>query len=115
MKDNASRELNHDERVKVLSLLEMQRNSLLMFTSCGWFFDEISRIEPVQIMRYAARAIELAKILFNVDLEPEYLKILAQAPSNIPALKDGAKIYELQAKQGQIDSKWQHISVLIHC
>ncbi|MBQ7562160.1 MAG: DUF3536 domain-containing protein [Synergistaceae bacterium] len=105
LKDNTDHKLTHDERVKVLSLLEMQRNSLLMFTSCGWFFDEISRLEPVQIMRYAARAIELAKKLFDVDLEPEYLKILAQAPSNIPELQDGAKIYELRAKQGRADLK----------
>ena len=76
-----------------------------MFTSCGWFFDEISRIEPVQIMRYAARAIELAKELFDVDLEPEFLKLLAEAPSNVPELQDGAKIYELRAKQGRADLK----------
>ena len=106
LKANAAKNnLTPDERIKAISLLEMQRNALLMFTSCGWFFDEISRIEPVQIMRYAARAIELAKLLFNVDLEPEYLKILAQAPSNVHALKDGAKVYELQAKQGRADLK----------
>ena len=98
-------ELTPDERVKALMLLEMQRNALLMFTSCGWFFDEISRIEPVQIMRYAARAIELAKMVFDVDLEPAYLKLLAEAPSNVPELQDGAKIYELRAKQGRVDRK----------
>ena len=101
----AGRELSHDERVKALMLLEMQRNSLLMFTSCGWFFDEISRIEPVQIMRYAARAIELAKMVFDVDLEPAFLRLLAEAPSNVPELQDGAKIYELRAKQGRADRK----------
>ena len=98
-------ELTQEERVKALMLLEMQRNSLLMFTSCGWFFDEISRIEPVQIMRYAARAIELAKMVFDVDLEPAYLRLLAEAPSNVPELQDGAKIYELRAKQGRVDRK----------
>ena len=100
-----SGKLDKFEKVRALSLLEMERNSLLMFTSCGWFFDEISRIEPVQIMRYAARAIELAKNLFNVDLEPPFLKLLAEAPSNVPALQDGAKIYELRAKQGRADLK----------
>ena len=98
-------ELTQEERVKALMLLEMQRNSLLMFTSCGWFFDEISRIEPVKIMRYAARAIELAKMVFDVDLEPAYLRLLAEAPSNVPELQDGAKIYELRAKQGRVDRK----------
>ena len=98
-------DFNEENRIKALSLLEMQRNALLMFTSCGWFFDEISRIEPVQIMRYAARAIELAQNLFGVDLEPDFLNMLAQAPSNVPELQDGAKIYELRAKQGRVDLK----------
>ena len=105
LKENVERELTPDEKVRALMFLEMQRDSLLMFTSCGWFFDEISRIEPVQIMRYAARAIEIAKILTGVDLEPSYLKILADAPSNVPELQDGAKIYELRAKQGRADRK----------
>ena len=105
LRNVTGRELTPDERVKALMLLEMQRNALLMFTSCGWFFDEISRIEPVQIMRYAARAIELAKMVFDVDLEPAYLRLLAEAPSNVPELQDGAKIYELRAKQGRVDRK----------
>ena len=105
LKANCSKNfvLNPANRTKALSLLEMQRNSLLMFTSCGWFFDEISRIEPVQILRYAAKAIELAKSLSDIDLEPDFLKILSQAPSNIPELQNGAKIYELLAKQGRVD------------
>ena len=105
LRNTVGHDLSHDERVRALMLLEMQRNSQLMFTSCGWFFDEISRIEPVQIMRYAARAIELAKRLFDVDLEPGYLKLLAEAPSNVPELQNGAKIYELRAKQGMADRK----------
>ena len=105
LKQNTNHTLNDNERIRALSLMEMERNSLLMFTSCGWFFDEISRIEPVQIMRYAARAIELAKELFGVDLEPSFLKILAEAPSNVPELQDGAKVYELLGKQGHSDTR----------
>lgn len=105
LRENLSVELTPEVRVKALRLLEMERNSLLMFTSCGWFFDEISRIEPVQIMRYAARAIELAKQVFGADIEPEFLKILAEAPSNVPELQDGAKIYELRARLGRVDRK----------
>ena len=105
LRNNASHELSPEERVKALMLLEMERNSLLMFTSCGWFFDEISRIEPVQIMRYAARAIELAKMVFGEDFEPAFLRLLAEAPSNVPELQNGAKIYELRAKQGRVDRK----------
>ncbi|MBQ7197530.1 MAG: DUF3536 domain-containing protein [Synergistaceae bacterium] len=105
LKKHLSGSVDDVERIRALALLEMERNSLLMFTSCGWFFDEISRIEPVQIMRYAARAIELAKSLFDVDLEAPFLKLLAEAPSNVPELQDGAKIYELRAKQGRADLK----------
>jgi len=105
LRKHLSGKLDKFEKIRALELLEMERNSLLMFTSCGWFFDEISRIEPVQIMRYAARAIELVKTLFEIDLEPEFLKLLAEAPSNVPELQDGAKIYELRAKQGRADLK----------
>ena len=100
---NAVHELSSQEKTRALKLMEMERNSLLMFTSCGWFFDEISRIEPVQVMRYAARAIELSRELFNVDVEPEFLKILAEGPSNIQELQNGAKIYELRARQDSVD------------
>ena len=105
LRRHLSGKFDKSEKIRALQLLEMERNSLLMFTSCGWFFDEISRIEPVQILRYAARAIELAKELFDVDLEPPFLKMLAEAPSNVPELQDGAKIYELRAKQGRTDLK----------
>ena len=105
LRAQTGRNLTHDEKVKVLTMLEMERDSLLMFTSCGWFFDEISRIEPVQIMRYAACAIGMAERFFDVDLEADFMKLLAEAPSNVPELKDGAKIYELRAKQGMTDLK----------
>ncbi|WP_017325315.1 DUF3536 domain-containing protein [Synechococcus sp. PCC 7336] len=88
-----SRELRANEVVDVLRLLEMQRNSQLMFTSCGWFFEELSRPEGVQILRYAARAIELAGDAASIDLETEFLERLQQAPSNCEEYGDGAEIY----------------------
>ncbi len=88
------RELSKDEKVKVLRLLEMQRHSMLMYTSCGWFFDEISGIETSQVMQYAARAMQLAYEVSSQSLENEYKKILETAPSNIEELKNGAIIYE---------------------
>ena len=94
LSDHSSRMLTKEEKVQILRLLEMQRNTMLMFTSCGWFFDEISRIEPIQIMKYAARAIHLAKETDEVDLEPEYVSILKRASSNVPDMKNGARIYE---------------------
>ena len=60
---HAVRTLSKEEKVKVLELLEMQRNAMLMFTSCGWFFDEVSGTETTQVMQYAARAIQLAEKL----------------------------------------------------
>ena len=41
------------KQVEIWKLLEMQRHAMLMYTSCGWFFDEISGIETVQVIQYA--------------------------------------------------------------
>jgi alpha-amylase/alpha-mannosidase (GH57 family) len=98
VKAESIRPLHSNEIQKAIKLLEIQRQSLLMFTSCGWFFDEISGIEPVQILQYASRAIQLAKELTGESLEPELLKSLVLAPSNIPALKNGEQIYQLHVK-----------------
>lgn len=78
---------------KVMRLMETQRHAMLMYTSCGWFFDEISGIETTQIMQYACRAMQLASQIAEVQLENEFLRRLALAPSNVPALQDGAQIY----------------------
>ena len=59
----AVRELNNDERITALKLLELQRHAMLMYTSCGWFFDELSRPEPVQVIQYAGRVVQLAQEL----------------------------------------------------
>jgi alpha-amylase/alpha-mannosidase (GH57 family) len=89
----ASREINEDERVTVLKLLELQRHAMLMYTSDGWYFDELSRPEPVQVMQYAGRVVQLTRELFGIDLEEGLLKILEQAKSNIPEQGDGRRIY----------------------
>lgn len=90
-----------NDRSNALALLEMQRNALLMYTSCGWFFDEISGIETTQIMQYGARAMELHKKLGGRDLEPEFLALLAQAPSNVKRFENGADVY-LQCVKPQV-------------
>ncbi len=94
LSDYSSRKLSEEEKVQTLKLLELQHNAMLMYTSCGWFFDEISRIEPIQIMQYAARAMQMAKEVGKVDLEPDYVNILKGALSNVPDMKNGARIYE---------------------
>ncbi|MEB3273924.1 MAG: DUF3536 domain-containing protein [Prochlorothrix sp.] len=94
--------LSPDERVCVLQLLEMQRHALLMYTSCGWFFEEISRPEGVQILCYAARALELAEELTGLTLEAEFCQRLALAPSNSPQWPTGAEVYTQFVRPRQI-------------
>lgn len=79
---------------KALRLLEMQRHAMLMYTSCGWFFDELSGIETVQVIQYACRAVQLSKQLTDRVLEGEFLNRLEKAPSNLPAYKDGVGVYK---------------------
>ncbi len=91
------------DRVLALRLMELQRYSLMMFTSCGWFFSEISGIETVQVLQYAGRVIQLAQQLFGVDFEPTLLLHLAKAPSNLVEQHNGALIYERQVRPVVID------------
>ncbi|MEO0836818.1 MAG: DUF3536 domain-containing protein, partial [Cyanobacteria bacterium J06642_3] len=96
------RPLSKEARIEALMLLEMQRHCLLMYTSCGWFFDEISRPEGVQILRYASRAIELASEISGINLQPEFIQLLAKAPSNVEKFGDGAQIYRQLVIPSQI-------------
>ncbi|MCZ6514447.1 MAG: DUF3536 domain-containing protein, partial [Acidobacteria bacterium] len=82
------------EKTTVLKLLELQRHTLLMYTSCGWFFDELSGIETKQVLQYAGRAIQLGQELIGNSYETDFLEKLEQAPSNIPEHQNGAHIYE---------------------
>jgi alpha-amylase/alpha-mannosidase (GH57 family) len=79
-------------------LMQMQLNALFMYTSCGWFFDEISGLETVQIMAYAKRALGYNKALTGAELEPQFIKKLEAAPSNIPDFENGAKVYRQLVK-----------------
>jgi hypothetical protein len=86
-------EITKREKIKVLKLLEIQRNALLMYTSCGWFFADISGIETVQNLKYALRAIQLAKELGKMDLEERFLGMLKQAKSNLKEYRNGLGVY----------------------
>lgn len=85
--------LDDAARLDAWKLLELQRNRMLMYTSCGWFFDEISGLEPVQVLRYAAMTLQYLRDLGGGHHEPEFGKRLAAAPSNAPAYGDGAEVY----------------------
>jgi len=93
LKTHLKRTVSREEGVAVLKALEMQRNAMFMFTSCGWFFDEVSGIETVQILQYAARAIQLAGEISGKDLEKEFLERLEPAESNIAEYKTAREIY----------------------
>jgi alpha-amylase/alpha-mannosidase (GH57 family) len=89
----AGRALNPEEEVRALRLLELQRQAMLMYTSCGWFFDEVSGIETTQILAYAGRAVQLAEEACGVHLEDGFVQRLSEVPSNDPRKGDGGRIY----------------------
>jgi alpha-amylase/alpha-mannosidase (GH57 family) len=95
--------LREDDRVAALKLLEMQRHSLLMYTSCGWFFADISGLETLQVIKYAARALQLGQDFTAEPLEAPFLKILERAVSNIPKEGNGLTIYQKRIKPAVVD------------
>ena len=102
---HAIRPLNSDERSTVLNLLEMQRHTMLMYTSCGWFFDELSGLETIQVLQYAGRALQLAETLLPDNLEDKLKSRLSMAKSNIHEFGNGAQIYERFVKPAMINLK----------
>jgi alpha-amylase/alpha-mannosidase (GH57 family) len=90
-------------RLEVRRLLELQRNRMLIYTSCGWFFDEISGIEPVQVLRYAAMTLQYLRDLGGGHHEPEFEKRLGAAPSNVAAYGDGREVYRRLVAPAVID------------
>jgi alpha-amylase/alpha-mannosidase (GH57 family) len=91
--DHAGRRLLRDEQERALTYLELQRMLLLMYTSCGWFFNDLSGIETIQIMKYAARAIDLMDQLGLPSVRDKFLKVLGEAKSNRPEMGTGADIF----------------------
>ncbi len=100
---HAARPLSPEDHIAALKLLELQRHAMLMFTSCGWFFDELSGIETVQVIQYAGRAIQLARQLGGRDFEEPFLERLERARSNIPEHKNGRVIYNKWVKPAMVD------------
>jgi alpha-amylase/alpha-mannosidase (GH57 family) len=94
LQQHQSHELTKEDNITALKLLELQRHTLLMYTSCGWFFDELSGIETVQIIQYAGRALQLAQEIFGDSLEISFLEKLEIAKSNVKEHSDGRRIYE---------------------
>ena len=95
--------VSSEDKVAILKLMELERHAMLMFTSCGWFFDELSGIETVQVIMYAARAVQLAQEVFGDHIEEHFLEKLGLAASNIPQNGTGADVYRKWVKPAALD------------
>lgn len=100
---HAARPLSAAERVIALKLLELQRHALLMYTSCGWFFNDLAGIETVQVIQYAGRAVQLAEELFGAHVTDPFLHRLQQARSNLAAEGTGRDIFEKHVRRAAVD------------
>ena len=92
-KKHLKKEVTDSNYKTALKLLEIQKYSLLMFTSCAWFFSEISGIETVQILKYANVAMELHRQLTGENLKEEFVNTLSKAKSNLKKYKNGGDVF----------------------
>ncbi|MBL9017073.1 MAG: DUF3536 domain-containing protein [Myxococcales bacterium] len=111
---HASHALDAGERVRALSLMEMARHAMLMYTSCGWFFDDLSGIETVQCMQYAARVVQLLEEIGGDPVESELVNRLALARSNLPDEGDGRKVWAQRVLPARIDPQHICAHVAVH-
>jgi alpha-amylase/alpha-mannosidase (GH57 family) len=100
---HARRDLSEAVQVRLFELLELQRHAMLMYTSCGWFFDELSGLETVQVLRYAGRVVQLARDALGLELEEGFLGHLQHARSNLPEFRDGRGVWERCVKPSMVD------------
>ncbi len=105
---HARRKLDDRETATALKLLETQRHAMLMYTSCGWFFDDLAGIEAVQILQFAGRAVQLAENLFGDSLESRFTQRLAAAQSNMAEQGNGAQIYQRWVRPARVD--WEKVA-----
>jgi len=101
--NHASGDRGGDSATRRLKLMELQRHLMLMYTSCGWFFDELSGIETVQVIQYAGRAVQLASEVLGRDFEAPFLEKLGAAKSNLEEHGDGRRIYEKWVIPASVD------------
>ncbi len=104
---HAAAELGDTDRTVALKLLELQRHAQLMYTSCGWFFDDLSGIETVQVIQFAGRAVQLGQQLFGDSLESRFVEKLARIKSNLPDCGDGERVYQKHVGAARVD--WERV------
>lgn len=103
LRENCGEELTHEDHVRILKLLEMQYHAMLMYTSCGWFFDEVTGIESMQDVFYAKRAVQLAEEITGNNYEDEFIKMLEKIPSNLPEYGNVRTAYDRYVKPMALD------------
>jgi hypothetical protein len=107
--EHASRDLSPEERVRARRLLEMQRHAMTMYTSCGWFFNDLAGIETIQVLQYADRVFQLAQRLFGESFEEGFLSRLERAESNRPLAGapplggNGRQIFEREVRPSRVN------------
>src|SRR5262249_11110823 len=100
---HSKRALSTEERTEALRLLELERHLMLMYTSCGWFFDELTGPATLQILQYAARALQLSQQVTGADQEEAFLERLQEAWSNLPDCGNGRHVYCRYIKPTMLD------------
>ncbi len=99
---HARKPLSESERVTVMRLMELQRHAMLMYTSCAWFFDDVAGIETVQVIQYAARVLQLARLTLGLDLEEEFLRRLEEAPGSSKEAPSGRAVFERSVRPAML-------------
>jgi hypothetical protein len=111
---HAKHALTADERVRALCVMEMSRHAMLMYTSCGWFFDDLSGIETVQCMQYALRTAELIQVVRGTSVEAQLVDRLSAASSNLPDEGDGRRVWQQRVRPARIDPEKVCAHVAVH-
>jgi alpha-amylase/alpha-mannosidase (GH57 family) len=89
-----AKSLDQEGRIKGLKLLENQRHTLQMYTSCGWFFNDLAGIETIIVLQHAARAIQLAEECAGGEIEKKFVQHLSEAKSNLREIGKGDQVYQ---------------------
>jgi alpha-amylase/alpha-mannosidase (GH57 family) len=110
----AGRRLGAAEQVTAMRLCEMQRSAMLMYTSCGWFFNDVSGIETLQILRYAGRLCDQLVELGLDDPEPSFLGELAESKSNLASHGSGADLYAREVRPSRVRAEGlaAHVAIM---
>ena len=98
-------DIPEEQKTKALKLLELQRNRMLMYTSCGWFFADVSDIGTIQILRYCDRAMQLAEDLFEEDFRTELLSKLEEGRSNVERFDNAREVYEYFVTPARVEKE----------